>query len=165
MTGGHLSSEDICRWIAGERAAGEESHVRECSLCAAEVARLEGALQRFGGAVREWSAAQPGAQSTGAWRVDRAAHQWRVKRFQWSLAAAALVLLAVVPAWKGARDRRVAEEAARADAILMEQVDYQVSRTVPATLEPLVNLAVWESLPTGAGAARDLPVKEEGEER
>ena len=77
MTGGHLSSEDICRWIAGERAAGEESHVRECSLCAAEVARLEGALQRFGGAVREWSAAQPGAQSTGAWRADRAAHQWR----------------------------------------------------------------------------------------
>jgi hypothetical protein len=157
MTGGHLSSEDMCRWMAGERGAEEERHVRECGLCGAEVARLEGALKRYGGAVREWSAAQPGAQPAGAWRADR---QWRVRPLRWSLAAAALVVLAVIPTWKSARDRRMAEEADRADAILMEEVDAQVSRTVPATLEPLVNPVEWK-----AEAGQDLPRKEKGEER
>lgn len=165
MTGGHLSSEGICRWMAGERAAEEERHVRECSLCGAEVARLESALKRFGGAVRERSAAQPGAQSPGAWQADRAVRQWRVRRLRWSLAAAALVVLAAIPVWKSTRDRRVAAEAARADAILMEQVDRQVSRTVPVSLEPLVNLVAWENFPAGAGAAQDLPRKKKGEER
>ena len=47
--------------------------MRECAACGAEVARLEGALQRLGGAVREWSATQPGAQSPGEWQADRAA--------------------------------------------------------------------------------------------
>ena len=162
MTGGHLSSKDICRWMAGERAAERGAHVRECSLCGAEVARFEGALKRFGGSVREWSAAQPGAQSPGAWRADR---RWRVRPLRWGLAAAALVVLAVIPVWKSARDRRIAAEAAQADAILMEQVDAQVSRTVPATLEPLANLMAWENFPAGAEAARDLPSKKKGGER
>jgi len=151
--------------MVGERDADEERHVCECSVCCAEVARLEGALKRFGGSVREWSAAQPGAQAPGAWRADRAARHWRARRLQWSLAAAALVVLAAIPVWKNARDRRIAEEAARADAILMEQVDAQVSRTVPVTLEPLVSLVEWENLPAGAGAARDLAGKKKGEER
>ena len=160
MTGRHLSPEDMCRWMAGERAAGEQAHVRGCALCGAEVARLEGALKRFGGAVREWSAAQPGAQAPGAWRADRSARQWRVRPLRWGLAAAALVVLAVIPTWKSARDRRMAEEAARADDILMEQVDAQVSRTVPVTLEPLVNPVEWK-----AEAGQDSPGKEKGEER
>ncbi|MGA3097635.1 MAG: hypothetical protein ABSF25_14365 [Bryobacteraceae bacterium] len=157
MMRGHLGSEDMCRWMAGERGAEEERHVRECSLCGAEVARMEGALQRFGGAVRAWSAAQPGAQSAGAWRMD---HTSMVRPLRWGLAAAALVVLAVIPTWKSARDRRMAEEAARADDILMEQVDAQVSRTVPVTLEPLVNPVEWK-----AEAGQDLPGKEKGEER
>jgi hypothetical protein len=160
MTGEHLSSEEICRWMAGEGAAGEEAHVRECSLCGAEVARLKGALERFGGAAREWSAAQPGALSPGAWQADGAAHRWRVRRLRWSLAAATLVVLAVIPAWKSSRDRRIAAAAAQADAVLMEQVDDQVSRTVPETLEPLMNLVEWN-----AGAAQDLPGKNKGEEQ
>ena len=165
MTGGHLNSEDICRWLAGERPADAERHLRECALCGAEVARLEGALQRFGGAVREWSAAQPGAQSSGPWRAPRAARQWGMRRLRWSMAAAALVVLLAIPVWKDARDKRVAEEADKADAILMEQVDAQVSRTVPVTLEPLVNPVMEENLPAGAGAARIVPDKTKGEER
>jgi hypothetical protein len=165
MTGGHLSSEDICRWMAGERAAEEERHVRECSLCGAEVARLEGALARFGGSVREWSAAQPGAQSPGAWRADGSARKWMAAGLRWSLAAAALVVLAVIPSWKNGRDRRMAEEAARADDLLMEQVDAQVSRTVPVTLEPLVNPVAWEEFPAGAGAGQDSTSEKKGEER
>ena len=133
--------------------------MRECGLCAAEVARLVSALKRYGGAVREWSAAQPGAQSAGAWRADPAARQWGMRRLRWSMAAAALVVLAAIPVWKDAYDRRVAEEADRADAILMDQVDAQVSRTVPRTLEPLVNPVVWETIPAGAEAAQGAPGK------
>jgi hypothetical protein len=151
--------------MAGERSAEQERHVRECSLCGAEVARLEGALAQFGGSVREWSAAQPGAQSPAAWRADRAARKWRAVRLRWSLAAAALVVLAIVPSWKSARDRRMAEEAARADDILMEQVDAQVSRTVPVTLEPLLNPTAWEEFPAAAGAVQGPTSEKKGEER
>jgi hypothetical protein len=165
MTGGHLGSEDVGRWMAGERGVEQERHLRECSLCGAEVSRLEGALARFGGAVREWSEVQPGAQSPGAWRVERAAHKGRAVGLRWSLAAVALAALIAIPQWKSMRDRQAAEEAARADDILMKQVDAQVSRTVPVTLEPLVNPVAWEAPPAGAGAAQDLPHKEKGKER
>jgi hypothetical protein len=151
--------------MAGERGAEEERHLRECSLCGAEVARLEGALARFGGAVREWSEAQPGAQSPGAWRAERVAPKGRAVGLRWGLAAVALVVLAAIPQWKNMRDRRAAEEAARADDVLMEQVDAQVSRTVPVTLEPLLNPAAWEAPLASAGAAQDLPHKEKGKER
>ena len=165
MTGGHLSSEDMGRWVAGERGAEQDRHLRECSLCGAEVARLEGALARFGGAVREWSEAQPGAQVSGAWRADRVAPKGRAVGLRWGLAAVALVVLAAIPQWKSMRDRQAAEAAARADDILMEQVDAQVSRTVPVTLEPLVNPAAWEAPLAGAGAAQNLPNHKQGEER
>jgi hypothetical protein len=88
-----------------------------------------------------------------------------MRRLRWSMAAAALVVLAVIPAWKGAHDRRVAEESDRADAILMEQVAAQVSRTVPRTLEPLLNPVVWETIPAGAEAAQGAPGKKQGDEQ
>ena len=51
----HLSPEQISRWMMGERTPLEEQHVRECQLCAAEVAGFQSALAAFRGSVREWS--------------------------------------------------------------------------------------------------------------
>jgi hypothetical protein len=163
MTGAHLSSEDISRWTAGERADECARHLGECLLCRAEVARLESVLDAFGGAVREWGAAQPCGELPRAWQADRAARNWRMRRLRWSLAAACLVVLAAIPVWKNARDRRIAAEAARADAMLLEQVNRQVSRTAPAALEPLMNLVAWENFPAEAGAG--VPRKKKGDER
>ena len=51
----HLSSEQISRWIAGERSPREERHARECPQCRAELERLENAFSLFRDSGRRWS--------------------------------------------------------------------------------------------------------------
>ena len=52
---GHLSSEKISRWIAGERSPMADLHVRDCPHCRAEIERFESAVSVF----REWYSAAP----------------------------------------------------------------------------------------------------------
>ena len=63
---------------------------------------------------------------------------------RWALAAAALLVLAVVPIYRNAQDRQRQAEIARADTLLLEQVDAEVSRAVPRPMEPLVKLVSWD---------------------
>jgi hypothetical protein len=133
---GHLSSEDISRWILGERGAAGERHIRECAECAAEIARLEGGLAGFRGAVRRLAAERWGT-------VPARISQPRQTGLQtWCLrgaAVATLLLAALVPIYRGAHQRRSAA-IAQADAQLLEEVDAGVSRSVPRTMEPLLKL-------------------------
>ena len=62
---------------------------------------------------------------------------------RWVLVAAALLVLAV-PIYRNAQDRQRQAEIARADALLLEQVDAEVSRAVPRPMEPLVKLVSWD---------------------
>jgi hypothetical protein len=63
---------------------------------------------------------------------------------RWALVAAALLVLAAVPIYRNAQDRQRQAEIARADALLLEQVDAEVSRAVPRPMEPLVKLVSWD---------------------
>jgi len=54
----HLSSREVSQWMIGERTPQQEQHVRQCSQCGAELARLEASLALFRGSVRHWSARQ-----------------------------------------------------------------------------------------------------------
>ncbi len=138
---GHLSSDQISRWLIGERTAAEEQHARECPECRAELARLESAIALFRSSARDWSeqwgtsfqAAAGLSPGVGAPR-----NTWR-----WAWIAAAALLLAAIPLYTRARDRQRRAERARADAALIEQVDAGVSRAVPASMEPLVQLVQW----------------------
>ncbi|HTS27829.1 MAG TPA: hypothetical protein VMH81_18270 [Bryobacteraceae bacterium] len=134
---GHLSSEQISRWAMGERGAAEAEHVGACAECGAKVARIETVLAHFGSAVRDWSSGWASGQEAlllrGATREPA----------RWLLAAAAIVTLVLVPVYWDARQRKRAEEVA-ADAVLMERVDRAVSRTVPETMEPLIELVSYE---------------------
>jgi len=127
----HLSPDRISSWIMGEHTRLEEQHVRECSQCGAEVARMQSALAEFGDAVRGMErAAKPLV----------AVH--RARPLRWGWAVAALLLLAAVPIYREDQQRKA--ERARADVALLEQVDVQVSRAIAAPMEPLAKLMTWD---------------------
>ncbi len=152
----HLSSEQIARWMAGERSPAEEQHVRECPECGAELARMEAALELFRGSVREWSE-DSSAQAQTFVPVRRG---WRFQPMRWALACVVLLMLAAIPVYRNtaAKQRQAAQ--AKADAALLEQVDAEISRAVPATMEPLVKLVAWD--PAAAGREVDGRTKQKG---
>ena len=141
---GHLSSEQISRWMAGNRTPDENQHICECRQCAAEAARLDALLAEFRSSVVAWSALQKGADAHDRWISLK--QRRRVTRgvLRLTLAAAALIIAVALPLWKNTNDRRREVEAARIDAQLWEEVNVQVSRPVPTPLEPLMKLVAWE---------------------
>ncbi|HMD50862.1 MAG TPA: hypothetical protein VKG79_17240 [Bryobacteraceae bacterium] len=97
------------------------------------------ALGEFRGAVRAWSE----DQAQGVIAMDSATRErrsWTASRqFALALVLAAVCILAsfVVP-------RHTRDKAPANDAVLLNQVDVQVSRTAPSSLEPLMKLLVQE---------------------
>jgi hypothetical protein len=138
----HFSPEQISRWMIGERTGQEEEHARLCPDCAAKVAGFESAIALFRESVRECGERYGGAAPKLPARSSR---MWS---FRWASVAVALLLLAAVPIYKNSRDQRRQAEMARADAALMEQVDVEISRAVPAPMEPLVKLVSWNTTVT-----------------
>jgi hypothetical protein len=139
----HLSTEQVSRWIVGERSAAEEQHVRECAECNAEVAQLGSALGTFRGTVLNWSDKQRAAAARPVRTAGRVRH-WT----GWAMAAAALATAAAIPVYLEVRQQRQVE-LAKADAALMEQVDAEVSRSIAAPMEPLVKLVAWNDNQNG----------------
>lgn len=137
----HLSSEQIARWMAGERTA-DERHALECPQCQAEIARMESALSKFRSAVHELGEEQSAIQTV--WTPERTRRAWGSHQARWAAACIALLVMAVIPVYHSARERQRAEMV-KADAALLEQVDAEISRAVPTTMEPLANLAAWDT--------------------
>jgi hypothetical protein len=140
----HLSSRQISRWMTGERTPQQELHVRECPECGAELARMEASLALFRGSVRHWSDGQRRAEPPAIGSLLTARRGFGMRPMRWALVAAALLVLAAVPVYRNAQDRQRRAEMARADALLLEQVDAEVSRAVPRPMEPLVKLVSWD---------------------
>jgi len=96
------------------------------------------ALGAFRGAVRDWSE----DQARGVIAMEPAVPQRRfwtpARQFALALvlAAACIVASAVIP--------RHTDNAPASDAVLLNQVDVQVSRTAPSSLEPLLKLVAQE---------------------
>ncbi|MGD0616472.1 MAG: hypothetical protein ABSB67_02305 [Bryobacteraceae bacterium] len=147
----HLSSRGISEWASGTRPPEVENHLHECAECREELTRLHGALSDFRDSLRSWGAAE-GAPPQPMWRTENAqgAH-----RLRWALAAMVLVLLAAIPVYL-ARDRPRPGGTSAEDAVLLEQIDANVSRTVPATMEPLTSLVSWSSTNPAAATAKSL---------
>jgi hypothetical protein len=128
----HLSSEHFCRWIAGEREREEELHLRECLACRAELDQFQNALSGFRSSL-EHSPVPP-----------IKLRQVRQTLPRWIVATAALSLIVAAPVYWSARQQRDAERA-RADQLLLERVHTGLSRTVPASMEPLMELITTEN--------------------
>jgi anti-sigma factor RsiW len=125
----HLSSKQISKWIAGEQPAEVERHVQQCAKCSMELTRLHSRFAAFAQSVRGW--AQHHEELTVANEVVPTLRRTSWRPWVWGLAAGVVALAVGIPTYRGNRDK---------DAQLLEQVQAQLSRSVPASMEPLMRL-------------------------
>jgi len=137
----HLSSEQVAEYIVGYPSPIVAEHLRDCPACRAEVVNFREALGDFRWAIRSWSEEQASEYQTNAAPVMPAPvpdPRWWTPSHQFAgaLLVAAICIIAsfVVP--------RHPEKVLSSDAVLLSQVDAQVSRTVPSSMEPLMKLVV-----------------------
>jgi predicted anti-sigma-YlaC factor YlaD len=123
----HLSLEEIHQWLSGERRDEVEEHFRECPACKAELHQLQSALAGFRSSL-EQSPIPPVSYLPVRRTLPR-----------WILATAALALLVATPVYWNVRQQRAAEQT-KADEVLLERVNAGLSRSVPASMEPLMQL-------------------------
>jgi hypothetical protein len=135
----HLSPQQISSLMIGQAKPDEAQHAAECSECAAEVLCLQETLAVFRDSVQQWTDRCGGSEvpSPAFLRTDSAVFSGRP--FHWALAVVALILLVLIPVHKNTSERRLVEAEAE-DTLLLEQVNAQLSRTVPEALEPLMTL-------------------------
>jgi hypothetical protein len=124
----HLSGDQVLEWVMGLRDAGCEAHLRGCGECAEAVETVAGPLRLFGAAARE----------LGSERLERVEMSPRATRFWWPVAvlAAALLIFAVLP--------RRPKPVAVSDDVLLQNVEYELSESVPGPMEPLATLMTVE---------------------
>ena len=127
----HLTSEEIYQWLSGERGNEVEEHLRECPACQADLHQFRQALAGFRNSL-EQSPVPPVYLRPALQIIPR-----------WFLAAAAVLLLAAAPIYWTARQQRAAEQS-RTDELLLERVNTGLSRAVPASMEPLMQLVSKE---------------------
>ena len=157
---GHWSEEEISQWMAEGRDRARASHLDECAVCAAEVARMETALGEFREAVKSWSAAQTPAAFWREARVRNASGlvgaptRRGVPVLRWAAGMAALIVISAIPVYQHRQQQARRAEMARADAVLLEQVDAEVSQAVPEPMQPLVALVSWNSTTEEKGDVR-----------
>lgn len=135
----HLSAEDISAWLAGERAADRAEHLDECAECRSALASMERPLAEFRGAVKAWG----GRELSAVRPIEMRRRSFGIPR--WAMAAAMVVILAGVPLYLRDRARERATETARQDEALLQEVQIDVGRSAPETMEPLAKL-VWSGL-------------------
>lgn len=130
----HLSTDQLSECILGQPSSLVVRHIETCAACRAELANFREALGNFRGAVRAWSEDQANAVLATPELHPRAAS----RQLAWALLIAAVCILASI-----VFPRRV-DRTSASDAVLLNQVDAQVSRSVPSSLEPLMKLVVQE---------------------
>jgi hypothetical protein len=105
-------------------------------------------IAMFGSAVREWSEQQAGNLQIKA-PVPAPHHFWDTGMFRWQVATAstAALLLAAIPIYRTNHREPVPmiTTAAVSDETLLRDVETQISRSVPVSMEPLADLMTSET--------------------
>jgi hypothetical protein len=138
----HLSPEQLAKRISGERCARDERHLRDCAECATELAQFESGLSAFRQSVWHWAQREhrpPTSPSPVVFPQNEVATWPRA----WVLAAIAFAMAVGMPLYREIQNERD-DVLRRPDALLLENVDTQLSRTVPAPMEPLMDLMLEE---------------------
>jgi hypothetical protein len=137
----HLSRARISELVIESQEDNEKAHLGACAACSEELAELRSAIATFGDAARNLSGLQVSRELPLRSFVEPKKQWMSASRAGWGLVAAcALVLLIWLPIHRKHESQRVALLNAQNDEILMEQIDTQVSRRVPAAMDPLANL-------------------------
>jgi len=153
----HLTSKDISRWLVEGSSPESEGHLQRCWTCQAKLAEAREPLTAFRAAVVAWSEAQPEGSDRSA--VALRSGQRRGFRI-WmpaGVALAAMILAAILIASGVFHGRSTPRQVANTpvvsdpDAVLMDQVDAEVSEAVPDAMAPLTDLVAWDSAEAPAG--------------
>lgn len=133
----HLSSEQFSQCISGQASASAAAHLRDCPVCSAELANFREALGQFREGVRAWSDHRANALMALPERASTRVSWIASHQLAWALLLAAVCVIAsfVVPRYRTGAPPP-------ADAVLLKQVDAELSRTAPASMEPLMKLVV-----------------------
>jgi anti-sigma factor RsiW len=132
----HLSGDQVLEWVMGLRDAGCEAHLRGCGECAEAVEMVAGPVRLFGAAARELGSER---RERVEMSLDTPGMSPRTTRFWWPVAvlAAALLIFAELP--------RRREPVAVSDEVLLRNVEYELSESVPGPMEPLATLMTVET--------------------
>jgi len=93
----------------------------------------------FGESVRRWSDDRAAVPIPDRPLLRSESRAFRIRPLQWTLASAALITLIVIPLYRNTIHRH-REAQTFEDTLLLEQVNAQLSRDVPAPMEPLMKL-------------------------
>ncbi len=144
MKTNHLSAWEQEEYVLNQRTPEMLRHLTECAACRAAVARLEHGVAIFRSAAVEWSseclAARPQQLNPSAGR------RFPVLALRWAVAAVLPVLLLVfaLVSFYSSSTRPVHTALNISDDALLEQVDQQISVTVPSSMESLTHLVTTE---------------------
>jgi len=140
----HLTSEQISRWLTGERTFEEETHLRGCARCAAEVEVVRQAFSGFRNSAVNWADREGARVVPDTAGLLRASHRTGVRRLRLLAAAALVLVLTMVPVYRKSIEQQHEAEAMRESSLdteLLERVNAHLSQTVPVSLQPLTTLA------------------------
>jgi hypothetical protein len=153
----HLSSEQVSRFIAGDGTAEETKHASGCAACATEIERLREVFSVFHDSAQEWMQQSGGSHLPSPTRAGDEPRRFSLYPLRWAFALALAVLVAI-PIYKTVTEPR-ADDAN--DAQLLEEINAHLSRTVPAPMEPLMEL-LSESTADEAGRRSQPAATERG---
>jgi hypothetical protein len=153
MKTNHLSAWEHEECLIGQPAPEVLHHLTECASCRAAVERLEDGVALYRRAAVDWTseclATRPRQPLIVVSRSLPAA------ALRWAIAAAVLLVFALLP-FHFLSPRPVPHSAEISDDALLQQVDDQVSVSVPASMESLTHLVSADSS-GGAGGATAVP--------
>jgi anti-sigma factor RsiW len=141
----HLTSDEISRAMIGDVTPEQERHTRECLECAAELERLNETFLLFRESVHEWAGRTEGAAVPADLELEARPSRFSAHPLRWALASAGVIALVALPIYKNEIDRKREAQAVE-DRLLLEQVNASLSRAVPESMEPLMNLVSDTSL-------------------
>lgn len=127
----HLSAEQIDAVILGETSPATEEHLRHCADCQEELARLTVAFTSFRDSVHRLASREHTYP-----RTPDPAHRWAAFS-RLSLAVVAMAVCVLLVILVSQRPSQQSRAQAASDAALLSEIDAEVSRTVPSTMEPL----------------------------
>jgi len=133
----HLGSEQLSECVLGQPDPWIARHLAECPACRVELEQFREVLSGFRDALRNWSESQARAALAVHARPSESRSWIASHQLAMALLLAAVCVLASL-VWHGG------ENAPAGDSVLLNQVDAQVSRTVPSSMEPLMKLVVQE---------------------
>jgi hypothetical protein len=137
---GHLSKDQISKLLSGQATAEECVHSRVCDRCRQQVTQLAETLSILRESVRHWASESKGAAVPADFLRSRPG-ALRLPQFRRIAAAAVLAIIVLIPLYWNVpvRPRKTSDAE---DAILLEQINAQLSRDVPAPMESFMNMVV-----------------------